>query len=264
MQMQRLQEWVDFADRRLSTISDRPRILVTAGPLDPPGTDKLIQESKTLEYCHDTVVRLDDHLSMLSLSTIPWEMGKLLPAPPLALYESGDAYRAAVTELSKSVLDVSRSIFHLHAPPYGTPLDQCVRRNEEGLPVQGGLGLEYMHVGSRDVTEVLRELRPAVSLHGHVDDPTFSYDHIGPTFALNPGSEALAGSVRGVWLAFQDGVLTREWGITQERQVRDTFDLVMTQGQKIVRVGFLKTAVEVSEAIVETSNKIRDHRGQRK
>ena len=257
LRLQRLREWVSLAERTLARTRGTARFIVTPGPDDPPGSEAILKSSSVLEYSDDTVVALDSHLTMLCMGTLSWEMGRVLPAPPARLYASGREFRNAVRELMSSVPNPRQCIFNVHVPPYRTALDQCIKRDAQGLPVQGAFGLEFVNVGSPDVADCLREHRPLVSLHGFADEP-YCHERVADTLAFNPGSEAFEGIVRGVWLAFKDGSLTKEWGLTHERTKADRLGFVMEQVQKAVRVGLLKKPTEVSEVIADTVVGLRD------
>lgn len=68
-------------------------------------------------------------------------------------------------------------IWVMHAPPFDTRLDQ----------LRGGA-----HVGSRAVRQRIEQVRPQLTLHGHIHESPYVsgswYDYIGPTLCINPGS----------------------------------------------------------------------------
>ena len=61
-------------------------------------------------------------------------------------------------------------------------------------------------VGSTGVLEAVRQVRPLLSLHGHIHE-SGGEKMIGPTLCVNPGSEAGSGVVRGYLIdVSSDGV----------------------------------------------------------
>jgi len=75
-----------------------------------------------------------------------------------------------------------KTIFAFHSPPWGTRLDL----------IRSGF-----HVGSRTVRELIEELSPPLTLHGHVhESPEVSgryWDFLGPSLCINPGQMLSAG-----------------------------------------------------------------------
>jgi Icc-related predicted phosphoesterase len=87
-------------------------------------------------------------------------------------------------------------IFNCHCPPYDSGLDTAQQLNtdlsivtEGGQPVAGP-------VGSTAVREAIEKYRPTLSLHGHIHESKAA-TRIGPTLAINPGSEYPEGLLRG-------------------------------------------------------------------
>ena len=58
-------------------------------------------------------------------------------------------------------------------------------------------GQDTAHVGSTAVKEVLKEVQPILSLHGHIHESRAA-ERIGRTLAINPGSSYVEGSLSGV------------------------------------------------------------------
>jgi Icc-related predicted phosphoesterase len=87
-------------------------------------------------------------------------------------------------------------IFNCHCPPYDSGLDTAQQLNpdlsivtEGGQPVAGP-------VGSTAVRQAIEKYRPTLSLHGHIHESKAA-TRIGPTLAINPGSEYPEGLLRG-------------------------------------------------------------------
>ncbi len=73
--------------------------------------------------------------------------------------------------------DASGTIYVFHSPPYGTALDIIYNGD---------------HVGSRALRRFIQEVRPVLTLHGHIhESPSRSgkiFDRIGDTVCINPGA----------------------------------------------------------------------------
>ncbi len=73
-------------------------------------------------------------------------------------------------------LDLKRTIYIMHSPPYGTKLDI----------IQGGHS-----AGSRSIKAFIEKIQPLLTLHGHIHEaPELSgtyVERIGKTLSINPG-----------------------------------------------------------------------------
>ena len=84
----------------------------------------------------------------------------------------------------------------IHCPPYGSGLDTAPVL-DQNLRLQASAGdLMRGPVGSTGVLEAVQQVRPLLSLHGHIHESAGDAK-IGQTLCLNPGSEAAYGIVRG-------------------------------------------------------------------
>ena len=63
----------------------------------------------------------------------------------------------------------------------------------ESLTVQGQ---DVAHVGSTAVREVIEDVQPILSLHGHIHESRAAV-RIGRTLAVNPGSSYVEGTLSG-------------------------------------------------------------------
>ena len=57
-------------------------------------------------------------------------------------------------------------------------------------------GQDPAHVGSTAVKEVIEEVQPLLSLHGHIHESRAAI-RIGRTLAINPGSSYVEGTLSG-------------------------------------------------------------------
>src|SRR6266702_3834640 len=124
-------------------------------------------------------------------------LGKSSPTPWRTPREvSEDAFRQEIYSLADQVTDPKRTIFLIHCPPYGSGLDTAPVL-DQNLRLQASAGdLIRGPVGSTGVLEAVQQVRPLLSLHGHIHE-SGGEKKIGPTLCVNPGSEAGSGVVRG-------------------------------------------------------------------
>jgi Icc-related predicted phosphoesterase len=64
-------------------------------------------------------------------------------------------------------------ILMTHAPPYGTSLDELM----DG------------HTGNKSIRNFIKDIKPAYSFHGHIEENNGATDKIGKTVVINPGPE---------------------------------------------------------------------------
>ena len=58
-------------------------------------------------------------------------------------------------------------------------------------------GQDTAHVGSTAVKEIIQDVQPVLSLHGHIHESRAA-ERIGRTLAINPGSSYVEGTLSGV------------------------------------------------------------------
>ena len=87
-----------------------------------------------------------------------------------------------------------RAVFNLHAPPYGTQLDEAPLL-DENLVVQASLGqVRMVAVGSTAVRDAEQTYQPMLGLHGHIHESS-GIRRIGRTVVINPGSDYSTGAL---------------------------------------------------------------------
>ncbi len=72
--------------------------------------------------------------------------------------------------------------------------------------------MNFVHVGSRAVTEALEKYRPMIGLHGHIHESS-GHDKVGDVTVVNPGSEYGEGILRGYIIEIQDGRVNNQWKV---------------------------------------------------
>jgi Icc-related predicted phosphoesterase len=186
---ERLVQWLELAEQRLAGTG--ARLFVNCGNDDPFSLDQLIEDSAAATFLEGRVVPIDDTRFVASLgfaNQTPWDCPRDVP-------ESELASRMDAT-LQNWSDDQGMLIFNCHCPPYDSGLDTAQQLNtdlsivtEGGQPVAGP-------VGSTAVREAIEKYGPTLSLHGHIHESKAA-TRIGPTLAINPGSEYPEGLLRG-------------------------------------------------------------------
>lgn len=176
-----LERWRGWAEERLG-----PRqLLLIPGNDDPWIVDDYLKEwgewnidGRSIEVRGLTVIGIG-----VSNRT-PWNAPRELEEEEIA---------SRIDEAVKPVGGVL--VFNIHVPPYGTRLDVCPRVDEDLRPVIRDGEYELIHAGSAAVREAIEKYRPVLSLHGHIHESA-GVQLVGPTVAINPGSEYGAGVLR--------------------------------------------------------------------
>lgn len=164
-------------------------IYVMPGNDDPWFIDEVLSSCQSIVSCEGRVVDLQG-VEMISASyanPTPWDSPRELP--------EDDLY-AHLHRLAEAVKDPASAVFNLHAPPYGTGLDDAPLLDETLRPITHLGQVETGPVGSHAVRRILSEFQPSVSLHGHIHESRAAAK-VGRTVAINPGSEYGTGRVHG-------------------------------------------------------------------
>ena len=183
-----IRRWVAIAEERLRGTGIR--CFVTPGNDDFFGVDDALAASDVVEFVEDRCVRLDPDHEMITTgysNPTPWHTYRELEEPALG---------ARITAMAQEVTQPAGMIAVLHAPPYGTSLDQAPALTADlGLQTEGGAP-KMQPVGSTAVREFIERAQPLLGLHGHVHDSRGA-EMIGRTLCLNPGSEYTEGVLAG-------------------------------------------------------------------
>ena len=81
-------------------------------------------------------------------------------------------------------------------PPHNSRLDTAPLLDAGMRPIASAGDLLRGPVGSTGVREAIEQVRPLLSVHGHIHESA-GEARIGQTLCLNPGSEAAYGIMRG-------------------------------------------------------------------
>jgi uncharacterized protein len=182
--LERVREWIRIADERLD--GSGVRCLVSGANDDYFEVDDVLRESSTIEMPEGQVLDLNgfEIASVGYGNPTPWNCPRDIPETELY---------AKIEHVADQITDMSRAIFNLHVPPYGSGLDDAPLLTEDLRVVAGGLGgARMVPVGSTAVRSAIDRYQPLMSLHGHIHESK-GIRRFGRTCTLNPGSEYAEG-----------------------------------------------------------------------
>jgi hypothetical protein len=181
-----VQRWMDYADQKLAGTGIR--CFVCPGNDDMFEIDKVIEASKYVENVEGQVVQLDDHHELISSgwsNPTPWTTHR---------EESEEALRQRLEAIIKKANDPSNSVFNLHAPPYGSGLDDAPELTSDMRPAYAGRSL--VPVGSHAVMDLIDKYEPLLGLFGHIHEGKGTRKY-KKTLCINPGSMYEQGMLHG-------------------------------------------------------------------
>jgi hypothetical protein len=150
--------------------------------------DDIIRKATCVQLAEGTVVDLGDGFRMISTgwsNRTPWHT-----------YRECDEAEMAhkIAAMIEPSLDLARTVFNFHCPPYGSNLDNAAEVDAD-LNVKDA-GQTLVPVGSTAVRDAIRTYQPVLSLHGHIHESKGT-TRLGKTLALNPGSMYEQGVLQG-------------------------------------------------------------------
>jgi Icc-related predicted phosphoesterase len=194
--LERVREWAQFAADKLKG---------TGIPLAAlPGNDDFREIDDILTQC----THFDFHEMQVCEFTGGYQMlycGGSTPTPWDTEREYTEAqFVERFAKLLPQVTDMSRCIFNVHVPPFGTALDACPKLDknlqvvyEMGLPAQ-------IHAGCQTLSDIIKEHQPLLGLHGHIHEGRAKIN-IGNTICINPGSVYPEGILQGALVTLREG-----------------------------------------------------------
>jgi Icc-related predicted phosphoesterase len=192
----RLEEWMDFAEEKLA--QGEVRCYVSPGNDDLPEATRVLEASDAVICPEERVVKIDKEHEMISLglaNITPFGCPGDVPEEELT---------RRIDQMAGQVKNMSRCIFNLHCPPYGTGLDEAPLLDEELRPQIGLEGVETEPVGCQAVRDAVEKYQPMLGLHGHVHESRGTAN-LGRTLCINPGSEYSEGILRGALVTVKNG-----------------------------------------------------------
>ncbi len=172
-----MREWMEYADAKLE--GSGVRCFVCPGNDDMFDIDAVIGQSRHVENVEGQRTQLDDQHEMISTGwtdPTPWNTPR---------EESDEALGKRIEVLIAQLHDIPSSVFNLHAPPYGSGLDEAPELTKDLRPAYGGRSL--MPVGSKAVMQVIDKYRPLLGLFGHIHEGKGTRKY-GRTLCINAGS----------------------------------------------------------------------------
>ena len=184
--MTTVNRWMEYADAKLAGTGIR--CFVCPGNDDVFEIDAAIAASKSVQSVEGQVIQLDENHEMVSsgwTNPTPWDTHR--EEPDEALLERIEAVIAKAK-------NPSNAVFNLHAPPYGSGLDEAPELTKDLRPAYAGRSL--VPVGSKSVLKVIEKYEPILGLHGHIHEGkgTRKYEK---TLCINPGSMYEQGVLHG-------------------------------------------------------------------
>jgi uncharacterized protein len=184
----RLTEWLDLADSRLRPLGIPLYFML--GNDDPEDLGALLDTAPWGTHDEGKVVWLDDEHEMISVgysNVTPWHTYR---------EQNETQLRASIDAMVPALQHPERAVFNLHAPPYGTQLDEAPLL-DANLVVQASLGqVQMVAVGSTAVLDAEKEYQPMLGLHGHIHESS-GIRRVGRTVVINPGSDYSTGALNG-------------------------------------------------------------------
>ncbi len=171
------ERWVEFADRKLEGTGIK--CFVCPGNDDMFEIDDVLASSKTITMAEGKVLDLDGHYEMLSSgwsNPTPWDTHRECDE---------DELTKKIEEMAQTVSAIDRCVFNLHAPPFGSGLDEAPELDENLRPKYAGRSL--IPVGSTAVRDAIMKYQPPLALTGHIHEGR-GIKRMKKTFVVNPGS----------------------------------------------------------------------------
>jgi Icc-related predicted phosphoesterase len=178
--------WMEYADERLAGTGIR--CYVCPGNDDMFEIDEIITRSKHVELIEGKVISLDTTHEMISTgwsNPTPWNTPR---------EEPDEALKQRIEALVSQLKDVSNAVFNLHAPPYGSGLDEAPELTKDLKPMYAGRSL--IPVGSKAVLEIIEKYQPLLGLFGHIHEGKGTRI-FKRTLCINPGSMYEQGILSG-------------------------------------------------------------------
>lgn len=190
--IERVRDWVGIAEVNLKPKGGK--IIVAPGNDDHLFIDPILEESDVIVNAEGKVLELDGHHEMLSSgwsNRTPWDTPRECSEDDLA---------KKIDVMASQIKDIQKSFFSLHAPPFGSGLDNAPKLKEGLQVVASG---ETAPVGSTAVLNAIQMYQPLLGLHGHIHE-SMGTRKIGKTVCVNPGSNYTEGILNGVIVALDE------------------------------------------------------------
>lgn len=181
-----INRWMDYADNKLAGTGIH--CYVCPGNDDVFEIDEAIAASKSVRSVEGQVIQLDENHEMISsgwTNPTPWDTHREEPDEDLL---------TRIEAIIAKAKDPSKAVFNLHAPPYGSGLDEAPELTKDLRPAYAGRSL--VSVGSKSVLKVIDKYQPILGLHGHIHEGKGTRKY-KKTLCINPGSMYEQGILHG-------------------------------------------------------------------
>jgi len=181
-----INRWMEYADNKLDGTGIH--CYVCPGNDDVFEVDAAIAASKSVRSVEGKVIELDEHHEMVSsgwTNPTPWDTHREEPE---------EALLTRLEAVIAQAKNPSSAIFNLHAPPYGSGLDEAPELTKDMRPAYAGRSL--VSVGSKSVLQVIDKYQPMLGLHGHIHEGKGTRKY-KKTLCINPGSMYEQGVLHG-------------------------------------------------------------------
>jgi uncharacterized protein len=188
------ERWITYADDKLAGTGIR--CFVAPGNDDMFELDDLIRQSKQIELAEGMVLEIDHQYEMLSSgcsNITPWHTYR---------EEEEEKLHDRIQAMASKLKNPKSSIFNLHAPPFGSSLDEAPELTDDMRPKYAGNSM--VPVGSKAVRKIIEEYQPLLGLFGHIHEGRGT-TRIGKTLCINPGSMYEQGCLNGVLINLAKG-----------------------------------------------------------
>jgi hypothetical protein len=187
-----IQRWMGYADMKLAGTG--VRCYVCPGNDDMIQIDEVIAGSKCVKNVEGQVIELDEYHEMVNCgwtNPTPWDTPREEPEEDL---------QRRIEIIIGQVRDVSNAVFNLHAPPFGTGLDEAPELTKDLRPAYAGRSM--VPVGSHAVMTLIDKYQPLLGLFGHIHEGKGTRKY-KKTLCINPGSMYEQGILHGVVIDLQ-------------------------------------------------------------
>ncbi|WP_338604510.1 metallophosphoesterase [Sulfolobus tengchongensis] len=192
--LERLQEWDKIAEEKLK--GTNLKVYTNLGNDDPLYMFDVISKSERLVKCEGEIVNINGYemVTFGYVNPTPWNT-------PREMTE--DQIYSNLKQMIEKVENPDRTIFNLHAPPYGTNLDNAPLLDKTLKPVVRNGEIVMTHVGSTAIRKLEEEFQPLLGIHGHIHESR-AFDKIGKTVIINPGSEYGIGLLHATYIVLEN------------------------------------------------------------
>ena len=192
----RVREWAQFAAEKLKG-TEIP-LVALPGNDDFHEIDEILTQAAHFDFHEMQVCEFKGGYQMLycgGSTPTPWDTEREY---------TEEQFVSRFAQLLPQVTDMSRCIFNVHVPPFGTALDACPKLDknlqvvyEMGLPAQ-------IHAGCQTLSDIIKQHQPLLGLHGHIHEGRAKIN-IGKTICINPGSVYPEGILQGALITLRQG-----------------------------------------------------------